>query len=96
MEPELQAFVDAWANRETRDQAVALAEAYVLAHPELEHRFGHLSLEEMVGEVSHYRSAGRTADMVKAEMWLKAYFEPQHIGGTGKMVIERRKIGGQR
>lgn len=73
---------------------VALAETYVQGHTaELEARFGHLTLEQMVEEVTHYRNVGREEDLWKAEAWLRAYFAPQKIGGSGNATVDRRRLG---
>jgi len=78
-----------------RDDAkcVDLASAYITVHPELEIRFGHLSLEQLVADVSYYRSQGREDDKWQVEAWLRAMFEPQHIGGSGTVTL--RKPGGK-
>jgi hypothetical protein len=78
------------------EACVSLAEAYVLAHPELEHRFGNLSRDECVQEIDHYRALGREESLWQAKAWIRAHFEPQHIGGNGQMRVERRQIGGKR
>ena len=80
---------------QNRDDAkcVDLASAYITAHPELETRFGHLTLEQIVADVSYYRQQERTEDMWQASAWLRAMYEPQKIGGAGKVTL--RKPGGK-
>lgn len=83
MEPELQAFVDAWADKDTRPQAKGLAIAYYNTHKQvMDAKFDGLTLEQMVSEVSHLRASGREEDRVKADMWLLVKFPPQHIVGV--------------
>lgn len=74
-----------------RDACRGLAEAYVDANKAAcEARFGHLSLTQLVADVSHYRANEREEDQWATEAWLLATFEPQNIGGTGAIVLKRQ------
>ena len=76
-----------------RAEARTMAEEFVLDNEAvLEARFGHLSREEMVEEIDHYRALGREEALWTAKAWALANFDPQHIGGKGHMKVERRKI----
>lgn len=80
------------SKEEGRDDAlcVTLAQAYVDANKQAcEARFGHLTLEQLVADVSHYRANGRDEDLWATEAWLRAQFLPQQIGGTGTIVLKR-------
>lgn len=87
---ELSEFAELWDDKERRAEARNRAGAFVDSHSELEARFGHLNLEEMVAEVDFLRARGRVADLVAAEMWIQAMFEPQKIGGRGTVQTPRR------
>lgn len=61
--------------------AVALADAYVAAHPELFTQLADMSIEDCVGAVGVFRAAGMEEDQWRVETWLLSRFEPQNIGG---------------
>lgn len=83
MDKQLEDFKSTWDNRDTRPQAKGLATAYVNSHKaEMEVLFKDLTLEQIVAQVDFYRSQGRAEDVIKADMWLLANFEPQKIVGT--------------
>lgn len=73
-----------------RAECVEMAQAYVDANKAAcEARFGHLSLEQLVADVSHYRANERVEDVWATDAWILANFEPQNIGGTGNITIRR-------
>lgn len=72
-----------------RDECRVIAGEYVAEHPELESRWGHLGLEQLVTELSFYRTNERAEDQWACEAWLLANFEPQRIGGDGRVTIRR-------
>lgn len=87
MKTELEDFKNAWSDKPNRDKAVAKAEAYVQANlARLSTIYGDLTLPQIVEQIDFYRNVGREDDVVEADMWLLAHYEPQQIGGEAKIV----------
>ncbi|OBF77104.1 hypothetical protein [Mycolicibacterium fortuitum] len=86
MTPELEAIRDAMdkASGDGRDQteAVALADAYVAAHPDEFAYLATMSIESCVAFIDVFRAQGDEDSQWRVEAWLLHHFEPQTIGGT--------------
>lgn len=61
--------------------AVALADVYVAANPEIFTQFSDMSIADCVNAVSVFRSANMEEEQWRVEAWLLSHFEPQQIGG---------------
>jgi hypothetical protein len=85
MNDELKAIADALdkstGDGRDREAAVALADAYVAAHPELFAGLEHFSLPVLVNLLADHRNAGREEDQWNVETWLLHHYPPQNIGG---------------
>lgn len=94
MNPELEAIKQAMDNTNGDrdiDQARALADAYVTAHPD---EFGHLQtmpIETVVATIDVFREAGDDDSQWRVEAWLLHRYEPQTIGGP---VTARIRVPG--
>lgn len=107
MNAELEAIKDAWDKNtgNGRDEnARAMADAYVAAHPELFATLANMTLEECVQSLSAFRQAAMNpAEMLalkqlgidpeesqwNVEAWLLHRFEPQNIGGPAQVRVRR-------
>ena len=85
MDAELQAYDDAWKNT-PKDERNALcqrlADEYVTAHPDLQARYGALTIPECVALIDLAREAGNEERRIEIDIWINARFEYQQIGGA--------------
>lgn len=110
MDAALTAYDNAWrenAGGNRNETCQALADAYVLAHPELERAYGALTIPELVALVDLARAAGNEEKRILLDIWIMAGFEFQRIGGIGSYNPDevpeaaivpdgiRREIGGK-
>jgi hypothetical protein len=85
MEQVLEQFVEEWRGGD-RERAKALARDYVEAHREgLAKVLEPLSLDDIVQLIDSYRAVGQWKDVVIADMWLIANYEPQTINGSVRL-----------
>lgn len=93
MNPELEAIRDAMA-QPGRDieQARALADAYVAAHPDEFGLLATMPIESCVAAVDLFRNEADEASQWRVETWLLHRFEPQTIGGP---VTAKVRVPGQ-
>lgn len=95
MDAELQAYDLAWRETPKEDRNAvcqALADAYVLAHPELVAQFAALTLPECVTLVDLAREKGDEERRILLDVWIMAGFEFQEIGGTFATDGEHRPL----
>lgn len=84
MTPELEAIKAALDNSNgDRDmtQVVALADAYVAAHPDQYTSLQNLEREQCVAALDVFRSAGMEEDQWRVEAWIQHRWDPMNIGG---------------
>lgn len=93
MNSELEAIRDAMDKTTGRDegQAVALADAYVAAHPDQFTSLAELGMEQCVAAIDVFRAAGMEEDLWRVQAWILHRFEFQTIGGP---VTARVRIPG--
>ena len=85
MDPELLAYDVAWrtTDKATRnDVCQNLADAYVAAHPDLQMRYGGLTIPECVALLEVARDEGDEERRIELDVWINAAFEYQTIGGS--------------
>lgn len=85
MDPDLLAYDDAWRTTpkdERNEVCQKLADAYVLAHPELQVRYGGLTIPECVALLEVAREKGDEERRIELDVWINAAFEYQQIGGS--------------
>jgi hypothetical protein len=86
MDAELAAYDQAWneSPKEERNEICQrLADAYVLAHPELAARYDGLTIPELVALVTVAREQGNEERRIELDIWINYRFEFQQIGGAG-------------
>lgn len=84
MTPELEAIRDAMDNTNgDRDMptAVALADTYVAANPDVFAYLATMPIESCIALVDVFRDQGDEESQWRIEAWLLHRFEPQNIGG---------------
>lgn len=85
MDPDLQAYDDAWRNTDKsfrNDVCQRLADAYVVAHPELQVRYGGLTIPECVALLEVAREDRNEERRLELDVWINAAFQYQLIGGS--------------
>jgi hypothetical protein len=86
MNEQLQAIADAMDKNtnggRNREHAVALADSYVTAHPEVFAGMEHLDLDLLVDQLSKHRDKGDDEKQWNIEAWLLHHYPPQKIGGA--------------
>lgn len=68
-----------------RDEAKAIANAYIDAHPAEFAHFEDQSIESLVGLVDQHRALGQDEHRIKVDMYLLAKRPQQFIGGEGRI-----------
>lgn len=74
------------------DLAREIAEEYIVAHPEQFIDYKDLTEHELADAATALNAAGLTTAVTRLEMWVRAKFEPQEIGG--QVAATRRVIPG--
>lgn len=89
MNDELQAIKDAMDKETGRDYAgaVALADAYVAAHPELFTGLDQFDLPLLVELLSKRRNSGDDEGAWNVQAWILHRYAPQSIGGEYKAEV---------
>lgn len=85
MDSELEAYDTAWKTTDPASRNAVcqdLADAYVAAHPELQAKYGSLTIPELVALVDIARDAGNEEQRIRLDIWINAAFEFQTIGGV--------------
>lgn len=85
MNPELEAIKDA-LDKDTGDgrdmgEVVALADAYVAAHPTEFASLQTMDREQCVAAIDVFRAAGMEEDQWRVETWIQHRWDPMNIGG---------------
>lgn len=74
------------------DRAREIADKYISEHPDQFTDYVNMTTQEISDAASVLRAAGMDDAATRVEMWVRAKFEPQNIGGEVEAV--RRAIPG--